>query len=53
MKEKDIENLIATYPDDFFPGGAFKLLGQQAKVGRCFIDVLFRVMGSVSQGASS
>lgn len=41
MLEKDIENLIANYPDEFFPRSGFKLIGQQVKLGRCFADILF------------
>lgn len=41
MLEKDIENLIAWYPDDFFPGCGFKLMGQQVKLGNCFADAVF------------
>ena len=41
MLEKDIENLIANYPDEFFPHSGFKLIGQQVKLGRCFADILF------------
>jgi len=41
MLEKDIENLIANYPDEFFPNAGFKLIGQQVKLGKCFADILF------------
>ncbi len=41
MKEKDIENLIALYPHEFFPKDNFKLKGQQVKLGRCSADILF------------
>jgi hypothetical protein len=41
MKEKDIENLIALYPHEFFPKEHFKLKGQQVKLGRCYADILF------------
>lgn len=41
MKEKDIENLIALYPHEFFPKDNFKLKGQQVKLGRCYADILF------------
>lgn len=41
MLEKDIENLIANYPDEFFPKSGFKLIGQQVKLGKCFADILF------------
>jgi predicted RNA-binding protein with PUA-like domain len=41
MLEKDIENLIAKHPEDFFPKSRFKLIGQQVKLGRCYADILF------------
>ncbi|MBU1630382.1 MAG: DUF91 domain-containing protein [Candidatus Omnitrophica bacterium] len=41
MLEKDIENLIAQYPEDFFPNSGFKLIGQQVKIGSCFADIVF------------
>lgn len=41
MLEKDIENLIAQYPKEFFPKSGFKLIGQQVKLGRCFADIIF------------
>ena len=41
MLEKDIENLIARYPDEFFPNSGFKLVGQQVKIGSCFADIIF------------
>ncbi|MEI8279544.1 MAG: endonuclease NucS domain-containing protein [Bacteroidota bacterium] len=41
MLEKDIENLIAKYPDEFFPKSGFKLIGQQIKLGRCYADIIF------------
>lgn len=41
MLEKDIENLIARYPEEFFPNSGFKLIGQQVKLGSCFADILF------------
>ena len=41
MLEKDIENLIANYPDEFFPNSGFRLIGQQIKLGRCFADIIF------------
>lgn len=42
MLEKDIENLIAKYPDEFFPGEGFRLIGQQYSIGRRRIDILFK-----------
>jgi hypothetical protein len=41
MKEKDIENLIALYPEEFFPKANFNLKGQQVKLGSCYADILF------------
>lgn len=41
MLEKDIENLIAQHPDEFFPKSGFKLIGQQVKLDRCFADIIF------------
>lgn len=41
MLEKDIENLIARYPEEFFPNSGFRLVGQQVKLGNCFVDILF------------
>ena len=41
MLEKDIENLIAKYPDEFFPNAGFKLVGQQIKLGKCYADIIF------------
>ena len=41
MLEKDIENLIAQHPSDFFPKENFKLLGQQYTLKNRRIDVLF------------
>lgn len=41
MKEKDIENLLARYPEEFFPNAGFKLLGQQVNIGRRFVDIMF------------
>lgn len=41
MLEKDIENLIANYPDEFFPKSGFKLIGQQVRLGKCYADIIF------------
>jgi hypothetical protein len=41
MLEKDIENLIANYPDEFFPHESFKLIGQQHTIENRRIDILF------------
>jgi len=42
MFEKDIENLIAKYPVEFFPTSGFQLVGQQVRLGRCFADIIFK-----------
>lgn len=42
MLEKDIENLIARYPKEFFPKEEFLLLGQQHTVEGRRIDILFQ-----------
>ena len=42
MRESQMEDLIASYPDEFFPGKGFELKGRQgsfAGVGR--FDLLF------------
>ncbi len=41
MLEKDIENLLANYPDEFFPGEGFKLIDQQFTIEGRRIDILF------------
>ncbi len=41
MLEKDIENLIAMYPEEFFPKSGFKLIGQQEMLGKCRADLIF------------
>ncbi|MBN1184068.1 MAG: EVE domain-containing protein [Bacteroidales bacterium] len=41
MLEKDIENLIANFPDEFFPESGFKLIGQQVRLGKCYADIIF------------
>jgi len=41
MLEKDIENLIAKYPDEFFPKSGFKLIGQQIRLGNKYADIIF------------
>lgn len=41
MLEKDIENLIAQHPNEFFPNANFKLQGQQVKLVSCYADILF------------
>ncbi len=42
MLEKDIENLIARYPKEFFPKEEFLLLGQQHIIEGRRIDILFQ-----------
>ena len=42
MLEKDIENLIALYPDEFFPKSGFKLIGQQVRLGNKYADIIFK-----------
>lgn len=41
MLEKDIENLIASYPEEFFPKSKLTLIGQQVKLGTCRADIMF------------
>jgi hypothetical protein len=41
MLEKDIENLVAKYPEEFFSGKDVKLIGQQVKLGQYFADIIF------------
>ena len=41
MREKDIENLLARHPEEFFPGQGFRLTGQQIRLGTCYADVIF------------
>jgi RecB family endonuclease NucS len=41
MLEKDIENLIAQYPEDFFPNEGFSLISQQYSIEGKRIDILF------------
>lgn len=41
MLEKDIENLIAQYPDELFPDEGFKLIGQQIVIEGRRLDILF------------
>lgn len=42
MLEKDIENLIANYPKEFFPKEEFTLVSQQYSVQNRRIDILFK-----------
>lgn len=41
MREKDIENLVALYPDEFFPKEQLKLISQQYVVEGKRFDILF------------
>jgi len=41
ISEKDIENLVALYPDEFFPGDGLKLQGQQVNLKNRFADLIF------------
>ncbi len=41
MLEKDIENLIAKYSQEFFPNETLTLKGQQFKIGNCYADIVF------------
>ena len=41
MLEKDIENIIARYPNEIFPDSCFKLIGQQIRLGKCYADIIF------------
>lgn len=41
MREKDIENLIAKYPNEFFEDKKLRLIGQQVNLGNFFADIIF------------
>ena len=41
MLEKDIENLIAAHPREFFPREEFKLVAQQHTIKKRRLDILF------------
>ncbi len=41
MLEKDIENLLAKYPNEFFPDYSLRFMGQQVKLGTYYADVVF------------
>lgn len=41
MWSKDIENLLARYPDEFFPEQGLKLKGQQVRLGTYSADIVF------------
>lgn len=42
MLEKDIENLLAKYPSEFFPKHKLRLKGQQVKIGNYYADIIFK-----------
>ena len=42
MLEKDIENLLARYPDEFMRLKGLKLVGQQVKLDSYFADIIFQ-----------
>lgn len=42
MLEKDIENLIAKYPNEFLPDKNLSLVGQQVKLETYFSDIIFQ-----------
>ena len=42
MLEKDIENLIARYPEEFFPKSDFNLIGQQVNLSGRRHDIVFK-----------
>ena len=42
MLEKDIENLIAKYPDEFLNNPNLELVGQQVKLDKYFADIIFK-----------
>lgn len=41
MLEKDVENLLAKYPNEFLPSYDVTLIGQQMKLGSCYADIVF------------
>jgi len=41
MLEKDIENLLAKHPNEFFPDYKLKFVGQQVKLGTYYADIVF------------
>jgi len=41
MLEKDVENLLAKHPEEFFPRLKLSLKGQQVKLGTYYADILF------------
>jgi hypothetical protein len=41
MLEKDIENLVAKYPKEFFSDKDLRLIGQQVRLGSYFADIIF------------
>lgn len=41
LLEKDIENLLAKYPDEFLSKHGLTAKGQQVKLGSCYADIVF------------
>lgn len=41
MLEKDMENLIAKHPDEFFPNSGFNFVGQQENLSQRRVDIVF------------
>jgi len=41
MLEKDIENLLAKYSDEFLPNYNLRFVGQQVKLGTVYADIVF------------
>jgi hypothetical protein len=41
MLEKDIENLLAKYPNEFLAKDGLTLKGQQVKLGSYYTDIIF------------
>lgn len=41
MLEKDIENLLTKYPEEFFPKLKLTPVGQQVKLGSYSADIIF------------
>ncbi|MCW4017620.1 MAG: EVE domain-containing protein [Candidatus Bathyarchaeota archaeon] len=41
MREKDIENLLVKYPDEFLPGYGLTVKGQQVRLGAYSADIVF------------
>lgn len=41
MLEKDIENLLAKHPEEFFPQYELNLRGQQVRLNSYYADIVF------------